>query len=415
MKKIMAICLMGVLAMASLTGCGGAGGKKDIKTLDVVWFSDAGEGGTFMSLADEYMKQHPDIKIELVEVPYSDLDNKLKNMINGNEAPALARMTNLGPFQSQLVDLGQYLDDKNGFIDNFGSGLRFVYDDKILGAPLDLGSNGVIYNKTAFDKAGVAVPSSEDEIWTWDQWKEAMKTVMEKGGVKYGLVYDFTAQRFTTLLYEAGGSLLNEDMTASNFDTDATRRAVTFFKELHDEEIIPSSVWLGSENPNNLFRSGQVAMHIGGTWLVSNYKDEITDFEWGVTYLPKEAQRSTVPGGKWLCAFQNTGVEKEAAQFIQWISEKENNARYSRENNFLSQVKGNEDLDYAYGKEFFNVFSQDLAATGPVPGREWGYQAFTGAISTDLRDGLSDVLAEKITVDEFIEKMDQLINDTLND
>lgn len=31
MKKIMAICLMGVLAMASLTGCGGAGGKKDIK------------------------------------------------------------------------------------------------------------------------------------------------------------------------------------------------------------------------------------------------------------------------------------------------------------------------------------------------------------------------------------------------
>lgn len=322
MKKIMAICLMGVLAMASLTGCGGAGGKKDIKTLDVVWFSDAGEGETFMSLADEYMKQHPDIKIELVEVPYSDLDNKLKNMINGNEAPALARMTNLGPFQSQLVDLGQYLDDKNGFIDNFGSGLRFVYDDKILGAPLDLGSNGVIYNKTAFDKAGVAVPSSEDEIWTWDQWKEAMKTVMEKGGVKYGLVYDFTAQRFTTLLYEAGGSLLNEDMTASNFDTDATRRAVTFFKELHDEEIIPSSVWLGSENPNNLFRSGQVAMHIGGTWLVSNYKDEITDFEWGVTYLPKEAQRSTVPGGKWLCAFQNTGVEKEAAQFIQWISEK---------------------------------------------------------------------------------------------
>ena len=81
MKKIMAICLMGVLAMASLTGCGGAGGKKDIKTLDVVWFSDAGEGETFMSLADEYMKQHPDIKIELVEVPYSDLDNKLKNMI----------------------------------------------------------------------------------------------------------------------------------------------------------------------------------------------------------------------------------------------------------------------------------------------------------------------------------------------
>ena len=116
---------------------------------------------------------------------------------------------------------------------------------------------------------------------TWDEWKDAMKTVMEKGDCKYGLVYDYTPQRFTTLLYQAGGSLLNEDLTASNFNTDASRRAVSFFKELHEEGIIPTSVWLGSENPNNLFRSGQVAMHIGGTWLISNYKDEITDFEWG--------------------------------------------------------------------------------------------------------------------------------------
>ena len=54
----------------------------DVKTLDVVWFSDGKEGESFMRLAEEYMELHPDIKIELIEVPYADVDNKLKNMLN---------------------------------------------------------------------------------------------------------------------------------------------------------------------------------------------------------------------------------------------------------------------------------------------------------------------------------------------
>lgn len=384
------------MVLGTLTGCSGGGRKaeNEVKTLDVVWFSDGKEGESFMKLADKYMEENPSVKIELIEVPYADLENKIKNMINGKEAPALARLTNIGPFQNQLVDLGEYVSDKDAFQNSFGEGLKFVFDGKILAAPMDVTANGLIYNKTAFEKAGVAVPQSEDEIWTWDKWKEAMKTVTEKSNCKYGLVYDKSPQRFTTLLYEAGGSLLNSDLTASNFNTDETKR---------------------SENPNNMFRTGQVAMHFAGSWMIANYKEEITDFDWGVTYLPKEAMRSSVPGGKYLAAFQNTGVEKEAADFIEWISKAENNAQYCVENSYLSQVKGNESLDYEYGKDFFTIFSQELAATGPQPGAEWGYQAFTGAIQNDLRDKLIEVLAGQLTVDQYAEDMDKLITDALEE
>lgn len=417
MKKALSMVLAGALTLGAITGCS-VGGKKadsEVKTLDVVWFSDGKEGESFSKLADQYMAENPNIKIQLIEVPYADLESKIKNMINGKEAPALARLTNLGPFQNQLVDLGEYVSDKDAFVNSFGEGLKFVFDGKVLAAPMDVTANGLIYNKTAFEKAGVSVPQSEDEIWTWDEWKEAMKTVMEKSDCKYGLVYDKSPQRFTTLLYEAGGSLLNEDLTASNFNTEETKKAVSFFKELHDEGIIPSSVWLGSENPNNLFRTGQVAMHFCGSWMIANYKDQITNFEWGVTYLPKEARRSSVPGGKYLAAFQNTGVEKEAAAFIEWISKAENNAQYCRENSYLSQVKGNENLDYDYGKEYFDIFSKELAATSPQPGAEWGYQAFTGAIQNDLRDKLIDVLAGKLTVDQYVEEMDGTITEALKE
>jgi len=378
MKKVLSMVLAGALILGTITGCSGGGKKADseVKTLDVVWFSDGKEGESFSKLADQYMAENPNIKIQLIEVPYADLESKIKNMINGKEAPALARLTNLGPFQNQLVDLGEYVSDKDAFVNSFGEGLKFVFDGKVLAAPMDVTANGLIYNKTAFEKAGVSVPQSEDEIWTWDEWKEAMKTVMEKSDCKYGLVYDKSPQRFTTLLYEAGGSLLNEDLNGSNFNTEETKKAVSFFKELHDEGIIPSSVWLGSENPNNLFRTGQVAMHFCGSWMIANYKDQITD---------------------------------------EWISKAENNAQYCKENSYLSQVKGNENLDYDYGKEYFDIFSKELAATSPQPGAEWGYQAFTGAIQNDLRDKLIDVLAGKLTVDQYVEEMDGTITETLKE
>ena len=178
---------------------------------------------------------------------------------------------------------------------------------------------------------------------------------------------------------------------------------------------MPASVWLGAENPNEMFRTGQVATHFAGSWMIANYKDQITDFEWGVTYLPKDATRATVPGGKWLAAFDGTGVEKEAAEFVEWISQPEQNARYCIENYYLSQVKGNESLDYDFGAEYFEIFSNELNATNDVPGKEYGYQAFINSIQADMKNGISEVLAGNLSVDELIESIDALATESLEE
>ena len=243
--------------------------------------------------------------------------------------------------------------------------------------------------------------------------QEALQKVVANSDCTYGLVYDNSVQRFSTLLYQAGGSMLTSDLSASNINTPEAARAVNYLKELHDNGIIPTSVWLGSETPASLFRTGQIAAHIGGSWQIANYYSEITDFEWGVTYLPKDATRATVPGGKWLCAFEGSGVEQEAADFIEWISQPEQNAQYCVENYYLSQVVGNESLDYEKGAEFFEIFSQELAATGTQPGAEWGYQEFTGATGTDFKEGLMNVLAGNTSTEQFLEDMDALFTETL--
>ena len=53
-------------------------------------------------------------------------------------------------------------------------------DNKLVAAPMDVTANGLIYNKTLFDKAGVKVPTSPDEVWTWDEYIAALKQVMDK-------------------------------------------------------------------------------------------------------------------------------------------------------------------------------------------------------------------------------------------
>ncbi len=429
MKKSLKIILALGLSLLTLGACtnqntntqsqnsqgGSSAANTETKTLQVVWFSDGGEGETFRKLADQYEAATPGIKIELIEVPYGELDNKIKNMLAAKQPPALARLSNIGMYQNQLVDLKEYAASGADFEKNFSPSMKFVFDGKIIAAPLDTTVNGLIYNKTAFDKAGITVPTKPEDIWTWEEWKAALKEVMEKGDVKYGLVYDKSPFRFSTLLYQAGGGLLSEDLSQPAIDSPEALEAVSFFKDLHTEGIIPESVWLGSENPNNLFRTGQIGMHLGGSWLIANYRKEITDFEWGVTYLPKNEIRSTVPGGKYLAAFQGSGLEKEAALFIEWLSQPENNAVYCKENYFLSPVIGNEDLTYDFGQEFFALFANELQATGTRPGNEWGYQAFTSKVQDSIRDNLAEVISGNLTPEEYVKGLDATFQEALSE
>ena len=385
-------------------------GQQDVH-LQVLWFNDFDEGESFLRLTELYREENPHVTFELIEVPFHDLDDRLRNLLIGGMPPALARLVNLGPFQNQLVDLFDYLDPS--FADNFNDGVRFIFDGRMLGAPKDVTANGLIYNRTAFQAAGISVPQNESEIWTWEEWRDVMEQVVANSHVTYGLVFDRTSHRFSTLMYQAGASMLTPCLTMSNFNTPEMYRAIRFFKDLHEDGLIPAGVWMGAENPNLMFRSGQVAMHFAGSWMLANYKAEIDDFEWGFTFLPMDARRSSVPGGKYMVALQGSGVEAEAARFIEWLSQPEINAVFMLENNFISQIRGNEVLDYEFGGEFFQIFASDLAASGTQPGSEWGFQEFTGRINADMREGLAEVLAGMMSIQEYLEMMDGLATEAL--
>lgn len=199
-KKMKAISIGMVMVLLTLmsaacakkeSGGGAEAGGKNVK-LDFVWFADGNEGAIMKDIIKDYEAKNTNVKVNMIEVPYKDLSTKLKTMIAGGEPPALARIstTELGGFAKQAVDLSESNGGLDKYTGQFIDSLKpfYVVNNKAVAAPMDVTANGLIYNKTLFDKAGVKVPSSPDNVWTWDEFSAALKQVMEKGGAKYGRV-----------------------------------------------------------------------------------------------------------------------------------------------------------------------------------------------------------------------------------
>ncbi|WP_338782027.1 sugar ABC transporter substrate-binding protein [Metabacillus sp. FJAT-52054] len=401
-----------IAIVLSLAGCGQSGEGK-VK-LDFMWFSDGGEGEVMKEIIKKYEKQNPDVDINLVEIAFKDVKTKLKTMIAGGKPPALVRINDTYEFADYAIDLTDYVGDQEKFISQFEDSIKpfYVIDGKIIAAPMDVTANGMYYNKDLFRKAGVKVPQTPEEIWTWDEFTAALKKVKEKGDARYPMVWDSSGHRWSTMMYEYGGSLFNENLTKAAVNSPASVRALTDFRNMHKEGLIPDSVWLGGENPNNLFRSGTVAVHLAGNWMMGSYKD-ITHFKWGVTYLPKDEKRSSVPGGKYVMGLKNTGVEKETAKFIQYLSTKEVNAEYIEKSLFLSARKDNKELNYPLDDHMFDVFTDEFKNTSPQAAKDWSNQQVMNKNAGDLTTGIAKALKGESTPREALDEVAKIFDDTI--
>ena len=434
LKILSLFALVFTLVIGSFTGCGKtqetAGSAAETKmvetkqsekvkdvTLDFVWFTDGVEGKVMQSVAEDYKKDNPNVSINLIEVPFKDLNTKLKTMISGGKPPALARITDTGHYYDFALDI---TDAAGGDADKFAEQFidthkaYYVRNGKVLGIPLDVTVNGMIYNKTLFQKAGVEVPQSEDSVWTWDEFTVAVNKVKEMTGCKYGVVWDFTPHRFSTLLYEFGGALFSEDRTHMTLNDEKGVAALQYFVDLHKQGVIAESVWLGGENPNNLFRAGMAAVHVSGNWVLSNYKD-IKDFEWSVTYLPKKEIRSSIPGGKFVMGFNNSGVEDETAKFIIYLSSKDATSKYCRESLFISPRKDSHDLDYAFAKNELKIFINEMNASTPKTGNDWSYQEIIAKISTEYKTNIVEAIMGNKTPKQALDKVVELGDQTIKE
>jgi len=368
MKKLTVILLVltvFVLAFA-LGGCD----KKPSEPLQMYWFSDGVEGEVMQSLLDEY-KEETGVEIELVELPYGDYETKLTTALRGGEAPALARVTEgtaavVGEFLLPLNDVYDTSAYTNTYLNAAGD---------VVSLPLDLTANGLFINADICDMYGVNYPAL-GETWTWDEFQTEMAKLMGQDGVAYPGVFDNKAHRFMPMVYQFGGKLWGEGYSDSTVNSAAAVEALTTLQTMNANGTLDPAVWAGSANPAELFRTGQYGFHVSGNWNVAGYQD--LAFNWKVVPMPANATRSTILGGKGMVAFDGSGQEEWAQDFIAWLAMGENHDQYTGGVPFLSP-RLEAEVDFGDYQAAYEVFQDEISNTPVANVQDWLSQvAITG-------------------------------------
>jgi alpha-1,4-digalacturonate transport system substrate-binding protein len=363
------------------------------------------EGAALAQMSKKYTEE-TGVEIEVVDVPFSDMVTRISNMVQSGKPPALARTAGFNPiWKDSLGDLGATLKDKGVRED-----LALNVDGKVKAIPLDMTAVGLFINKDLFEEAGVSYPTSEDDVWTWDEFKQALETVTAKTDAKYGLVMDQSEHRLTTLLYQFGSKGFYEENGVYTTNAE-TKKGLEYFVELNDNKIMPTSVWTAGEDPSSMFKSGQVAAYYSGVWQVKDFEKNIKNFEWASVYMPYESVRATNLGGNYIVKFDGSGQEEEAQKFIDWLYTKENYEELAGLGGYLPVVEGAE-VDYGVGPagtESYEVYKNEMNSSDTI--------AATLKAERDVLQLSSEKTAGNVLRDAMVKTIngEQSVDDTIKE
>lgn len=393
-----AVCLS-LAGLTMLTACSGKeSAKKGNVELEILLADDTLEGGAMKAVVEKFNEEHKDqgVTAFVNEIAYADMETQIKNRAKAGNLPAICKMSNFDTY----IDYVLPLDDTSLDPDNFNrSGVR---NGKLYGTDVNDTAVGMIINKTAFDEAGVSYPTTSEERWTWDEFSAAVKEVAEKNEkITTPFVIDHSQQRSGTVLYQFGMKYFDpDDSTKVAFRSEDTKKGVEFFLDMFKEGgISKASIGTGAENAQDVFKTGTVAAHMAGNWVISDYTQNIKDFEWTPVLMPYEKEKATCLGGNWLYAFDGSGMEDQAKKFLEWFYQPENYSLYCQTGNYLP---GTKDVEVDYEIEGINIFNMEIAESISQPQYDQSIteQEHSGENTGNaLRDALDRAIAGELDAD----------------
>src|SRR4249920_1932316 len=164
---------------ASSTSSPGTG-----KTVNIaVWqgYTDT-EGKAFADLVSEFNRTHPGIRVKTLETNNDFMLQKVLTAVRGGTPPDIAYLYgSWAPSVAKIpsvVDLTATARSPEVNWNDFWPAEQQVatVNGKIIGIPALVDNLAIVYNKSLFNKLGLATPSPE---WTWDDFRNTAKALTD--------------------------------------------------------------------------------------------------------------------------------------------------------------------------------------------------------------------------------------------
>ncbi|NRF93773.1 extracellular solute-binding protein [Paenibacillus frigoriresistens] len=233
----------------------------------------SGQGFAEQMVIDNYMRENPNVKVEVEALAEEPFKNKQKAYMASNESIDVS-MVHFGAELSSLVSAGwvEELDPKDyeGTNYNFLPGVfkGFTFGDKLYGLPRNSDYEVIYYNKSLFNQNNIKVPRTFDELISASKSFRALDiqpiSMNGKDLWNLAIMYQNIAQRISGDQY----SIINATEGRTKYADDTSLlEAAKNLKKMSDEKVFNTAyMTMDYGASQNLFTQGKAAMWYMGSW-----------------------------------------------------------------------------------------------------------------------------------------------------
>ncbi|WP_246608766.1 ABC transporter substrate-binding protein [Paenibacillus agaridevorans] len=284
---------------------------------------------TKKEIIDKFIETHPHITVEIEEAPWGDFVSKIATQIAGNTMPDVwfqENATILGYGKRGVAeDLKPYIErdlDASEYIDAlFAAG---TLEGNVWGIPHGINSVALAYNKSAFEAAGVDLPTDD---WTYADLIEAAKQLTVKEG-KDTKQFGFIGSSSITTgwfpwIKQAGGMVLDDTKTKSMLDDPKTLEGLNQLRQGIEEGYFTNGDYIKANGGElEVFATGKSPLYMMQYSQQVAMNTNFPDTDWDVVKVPKAVDgKRYVPmvTNSWLVSSRASDDSKEAAwQFLKF-------------------------------------------------------------------------------------------------
>ena len=280
----------------------------------------------------QFMEMYPNITVEHTQPGgYDEVRDTIKTELQVNEQPNIAycypdhvAMYNRS---GRVITLDQFIDheiyglkpeEKADFIEGFYNEGKQFGDGWMYTLPFSKSTEVLYYNKTFFDKNGLSVPT------TWEEMEAVCRQIKALVPDSTPLGYDSESNWFITMCEQYGSNYTSASGDHYLFDNETNRSFVKMFSEWHYDGLVTTKELNGTNYTSGLFVEQKSFMSIGSSAGATHQrpaknKDGAYPFEVGIAPIPQVDAANNpkvISQGPSLCLLDGGDAQENIAAWL---------------------------------------------------------------------------------------------------
>ncbi|MFG1942277.1 extracellular solute-binding protein [Nonomuraea sp. NPDC048826] len=365
-----AVPLITASLLGLATACGGGSDTAGTSSapaekvkLTINLFGDFG----FKPLYEEYKKTHPNVEIVENVTQFNDHHNNLVKRLATNagagdiEAVEVGYISTFTAQPQKFADLKEFgLDKRQGeYLD--WKWLQGLSKDgqQVLGLGTDVGGLAMCYRKDLFKKAGL--PEDREEVGQlWPTWEDYIATGKKfaAANVPGAKFVDSPGEIFRAMVNQAPIGLYDAQDTIIVDSNPDVKKAWDLSNQITSEGLTAK---LAAFSPpwNTGFAKGSFATIICPAWMTGFIQEQAKDAsgKWDIATVPGGSGNS---GGSHLMVPKQSKHPKEAAELVDFLTSKDNQAKVFKETGTFPSIPS------LYEDESIQTFTKPFFGDAPI-------------------------------------------------